>query len=302
MIAAPSSAAAQSAPCLAPVDQEQARLDEAGLANAAANGLDLSIVRQCAGFSIVAQAGVDGAAADEFTTFAEKAYVRLAGETNRTLAPRAVLFLFADQDGMALGEQVIAGIAELNREPIAGYALFNSVWIDVSRMRTSARRAQAAAHEFTHVFAGAVARGRPVPTWFNEGLAVDSEIEIPADDFPAASRARDQDMLDVVLDATAGAFPVPLFALQDLSANRGWNANFSDPDKQDLEYAQAYETLRLAMGSGGRPTAWTVLSKYGEGGDFDQALRSVYGKSSADIDGAARAEWQALVDTASSAP
>src|SRR3982750_2253539 len=87
------------APCSAPVDPGQAKQDDAGVAAARSGGLDLHVVLQCAGFSVVVQDGIDDAVGDDYARQAERAYVRLAEETGEKLSPRAVLFAFVNQDG-----------------------------------------------------------------------------------------------------------------------------------------------------------------------------------------------------------
>src|SRR5579859_3196571 len=172
--------------CPAPSDPQQAQLDAAGVATAQAGGLALSVAAACQGFSVVVQDGVDPT---DYVSFAKQAYSRLAAETGETLSPRAVLFVFANQSGRADGERVVAGFASAEREPRAGYAYMNTIWLDNSQHHTTEARSRAVSHEFSHLFAAAVARGYHIPNWFDEGLAVDSEVTLPGDQFAAANLA-----------------------------------------------------------------------------------------------------------------
>src|SRR5436190_1610394 len=83
--------------------------------------------------------------------------------------PRAVLFVFVNQDGMAQAEHVVGGRNTDVRDPRAGYAWANTIWIDNDQHPAAADRAQAVAHEFSHLFTAVVTHGNKVPTWFNEG-------------------------------------------------------------------------------------------------------------------------------------
>src|SRR5438270_713037 len=81
---------AQQSVCAAPLDPRQAQLDASGIATANAGGLNVEVIRQCAGFSVVVQRDVNPELAEAYATAAESAYNRLAAETGRTLSPRAV--------------------------------------------------------------------------------------------------------------------------------------------------------------------------------------------------------------------
>ena len=289
--------AAAGARCPAPDDPRQAELDQAGLAGAQAGGLSLSVVRQCAGFSVIVQDGIDPAAAADYATQAEQVYARLASETGNTLSPRAVLFVFADQAGMAAAERVVGGITRPAGEPRAGYAWMNTIWLDNSQHRSASARAQAVAHEFSHLFAAVAARGEAIPAWFNEGLAVDGEVALPAEAFPAASDALAGSEREAVLDALSGRGPVDLFALAELETGRAWQQHYADAYEQRLEYAQAYQTVRAAMGGRGRAAAWKVLHELGaNGGDFAAAFQAGFAQTVEQVDAAARAAWHAEVE------
>ncbi len=286
-------ASAQSTPCSGPVDPAQARLDDAGVAAALAGGLELRVVRQCAGFSVVVQAAIDGAAADDYGRQAERAYQVLAQETGARLSPRAVLFVFVNQDGMAQAEHVVGGRNTDVRDPRAGYAWANTIWIDNDQHPAAADRAEAVAHEFSHLFTAVVTHGNKVPTWFNEGLATNSEVALPAELHPVAAEAQAAEYRTFVLDALTDEFPRPLFELDEITNNGDWQDHFADFDEMDLQYGQAYQFVRYTIGDRGRSSAWAVLREVGKGQDFESAFQTIYGRSVEEADAQARAAWQA---------
>ena len=299
IVAAPSTAHAVAAPGCAPqTDPRQTKLDQDGVAQAQAGGLSLTIVRQCAGFSVVVQDSIDASAASDYASAAEKAYAHLSQETGTALSPRAVVFVFADQSSMALGESVIAGIRNATREPTAGYAWMNTVWMDESAHHNPGARAGAVSHEFSHLFSAATAKGRNIPSWFDEGLAMDSEITFPADTYPEVSRTLADDLRDALLSAASGVGSLDLYPLDELKTNNRWLQHYADPDEQQLEYAQAYATLQTAMSAHGRPAAWSVLQQMGQGVDFESAFARGIGSSVEQVDARARADWAAEVAAA----
>jgi hypothetical protein len=280
--------------CPTPNDARQAQLDASGVATAQSAGLALNVAAACQGFSVVVQDGVD---ATDYVTYAEQAYTRLVAETRETLSPRAVLFVFANQSGMADGERVVAGVSSANREPRAGYAYMNTIWLDNSQHRSTEARARAVSHEFSHLFAATVARGKHIPNWFDEGLAVDSEVTLPGDQFAAANLSHAADERTTLLDAVSGQGTADLFALDGLSTGAQWQQHYRQQDEQDLEYAQAYETVQAAIANqGGRAAAWRVLRALGASDDFPSAFQSQLGRSIDEVDAAARADWQAQLD------
>jgi hypothetical protein len=277
-------------------DPRQAQLDAQGVSSAQAGGLSLNVAAACQGFSVVVQGGIEPSLAAEYVTDAEQAYTRLAAEAGETLSPRAVLFVFADQSGMADGERIVGGISAATHEPRAGYAWLNTIWLDNSQHRGADARARAVAHEFSHLFAAVMARGNHIPNWFDEGLAVDSELTLPRAEFGTAAQARADDERTTVLDAVSGQGPLQLYNLDDLSTGAQWQQHYRLPAQQELEYAQAYETVQAAMVGHGRPGAWQVLRALGKGMDFGAAFHTQLGESIEQVDATARADWQNQVN------
>jgi hypothetical protein len=157
------------------------------------------------------------AVANDYAEQAERASVQPAKETGAVLTPRAVLFAFVNQDGMADAERVIGGRTTDGRDPHAGYAGANTIWLDGEQHPNASDRAQAVGHEFSHLFTPAVVRGKHVPSWFSEGLAVHSEVNLSADLYPAAAELRDGEYRTYVLDAASEEFPRPLFEMSEIS-------------------------------------------------------------------------------------
>ena len=279
--------------CAAPVSAAQDRLDQLGVAAAARGGLDLDITRQCAGFSIVVQRGVERAVAEDYARHAERVVAQLSAESQVSLAPRAVLFVFVDQAGMALAERVVGGMSTETREPRAGDAWLNTIWLDDSQYADSPERLHALAHEFTHLFAAFATRGREVPIWFEEGFAVDSEVALSRATHPLAAEVLAGEERSAVLSALDSPRR-PLFELAELTSNVEWQARYSSFAAMNLQYAQAYATLRVALGEVERAAAWSVLRAVGSGADFEHAFAAELGES-AEVDARARADWRSEV-------
>jgi hypothetical protein len=241
---------------------------------------------------VVVQDGIADEVAEDYGRHAERAYIRLAEESGQVLAPRGVLFAFVDQDGMGQAEQVIGGLSQ-PREPRSGYAWANTIWINDEEHGSTAARAQAVAHEFTHLFIAAAAHNRNLPIWFEEGLAMHSEVTIPVDLYPLASEALAGNERSEVLWALKEEAPRPLFDLSEITNNRDWQAHFEDWDSMSLQYAQAFETVRWIMGTrNGRASAWALLHQFGAGANFERTFQTTYGFTLQEADILARTAWQ----------
>jgi hypothetical protein len=127
---------------------------------------------------------------------------------------------------------------------------------------------------------------------------MDSEISFPADAYPAFSKMLANDMRDSVLGAVSGVGSLDLYPLDELTTNTRWLQHYADPDEQQLEYAQAYETLHAAMGVPGRRGTWVVLHLMGDGLDFQTAFERGMGISVDQADALARSTWAAEVKAA----
>jgi hypothetical protein len=275
------------APCAAPVDTAQAQLDAVGLESARQDGLPVVIAAQCRGFSVVAHEEMDPAEVSDYINGAEQAYMRLSADSQVTLAPRALVFLFPTEDALEDGLQVLAR-SPRSQSPHAtppGFAWLNTIWVNAEDFDERSDRLASMAHEFTHLFVGTAAHGKPVPSWLNEGLAVRYQFELPSAEFPeatAAGLARDGQR---VAAAARGSGPVPLFHLDEIASGRDWQSNYNDPLRGGLEYAEGHAAVRWLIDRKGVPTLWSVLRAYGDQSQaFESVLRDAYGLGLAEID------------------
>jgi hypothetical protein len=296
---------AQSAPptslCAQAVDPDQAQRDAVGLATARHDGLAVGVARQCRGFSVVADEELDPAAVDEYAGAAQQAYTQLAADSQRTLAPRALIFLFPDEFALDGGTRVLArmSIRRSDHATPPGFALLNSVWFNDDEFPDTSDRLAGVAHEFTHLFVGSTVRGKTVPSWLNEGLAVHYQFELPAAQYPEASAAHAAEYRRRLIQAADGTAPVALFHLDEISSWVAWNSNYGDPWLRRVQYAEGHAAVRWLINRKGLSELWSMLRSYGDQTeDFATALRLHYGLGIQDVDDAVHQDILAAAATA----
>ncbi len=131
-------------------------------------------------------------------------------------------------------------------------------------------------HELAHVFARSAAGGRALPRWLDEGIARVMASEHGIDDLRALSYARLGDRF------------LPLVALTEGFPSR--------PADADLAYAQAGRAVSL-LEARGHAVVPDLLALVRGGADVDDALRSVSGRATWQLDSDVRKSvtgWAAL--------
>ena len=118
-------------------------------------------------------------------------------------------------------------------------------------------------HEATHVFVARAARGRPVPRWFDEGVAM------------AAARAW------TLEDRTQLAWGVLTGGPGDLEELEG--AFRQSAAMTRTAYALSYSLVRELQREAGQEVTAEILRRVGEGASFDAAFAAAVGRPLADV-------------------
>jgi hypothetical protein len=151
---------------------------------------------------------------------------------------------------------------------IAGFAMGNLDTIVLFPSRSpsypNATLEDVLRHELAHILIHRAAGGRPIPRWFNEGLAMTAEH---------GWRFRDQTQL--LFQLVSG----PRHSLGEL--NRLFE---SGQDGQARAYLLSAALVRELLHQHGQTAAATILQKVGHGDSFDQAFISVTGISPDEAD------------------
>jgi len=119
------------------------------------------------------------------------------------------------------------------------------------------------AHEVAHVLIHRTSGGRPVPRWFNEGLAM-----------LAARSWRLRDQTELALSLLSGP-RVPLWKLDDLFQGDRWQV--------ECGYALSGTLVQDLLERYGPAVPRIVLARVAHGDTFDEAMRSATGATLLDI-------------------
>ncbi|HEX6512475.1 MAG TPA: hypothetical protein VF157_09270 [Chloroflexota bacterium] len=279
--------------CSAPATATELAADKQLLAKTAAAGLAVSVDRQCAGFSVFHQNGIDPGVIADYSEGATLAHNKLHADSGVT--PPSVDFLVlsdTDQRRKAVGLLMSQKGSEELLQYSPAFAFGDTVWVDLSKSPARASRMSTAAHELTHVFVRTISANRPVPQWLNEGLAVYSETTIPAEREPAYVEGDAASRRQRVLDASAGQGPLPLFALDDLTSNKHWLDNYPNDDKRNLQYAQGYYTVKWMVDRNGLPAMWQLMKSMAVA-RFPDALPRTFSLTAKDLESQVKAAWSA---------
>jgi acyl-CoA-binding protein len=135
---------------------------------------------------------------------------------------------------------------------------------------------RAIAHELTHLVIHQMTFNpyNSLPTWLDEGLAVNSEGELQSDFVAALSQAISNDSL---ISTRSLASPFSAY-----------------PEVATLSYAESYEAVNYLINEFGREKMLELLNTFKQGSGYDEALNKVYGF---DMDGL-NARWQASLKAA----
>ena len=134
----------------------------------------------------------------------------------------------------------------------------------------------AIAHELTHQIVGQVIQNPygGLPTWLDEGLAVNNE-QPPAQDYPGI--------------VSQGIAANALITIRSLASPFSANGN-----QANLSYSESYSVVKYLIDKYGESKMLELLKTFHGGSTYDNALKSVYGF---DMDGL-NAEWRATLSGA----
>jgi hypothetical protein len=135
---------------------------------------------------------------------------------------------------------------------------------------------RAIAHELTHLVVHQVTFNpyNSLPTWLDEGLAVNSEGELQSEFAAALSQAISNDTL---ISTRSLASPFSAYS-----------------EEATLSYAESYEAVNYLITEFGRERMQELLNTFRQGAGYDEALEKVYGF---DMDGL-NDRWQASLKAA----
>lgn len=191
--------------------------------------------------------------ANSLMAAAKDALARLAKQTGATLEKPVRLYIYASsQDllGSMINPQEWTGGVNYSRYSIIviGIAPGNLAW-----------GTGAMAHELTHQVIGQVTANpyAGLPTWLDEGLAVNNEEP------PAANYA------SLVAKAAASKALISVRSLASPFSAYG--------DQAYLSYAESYSIIKFLIGKYGQPKMLELLRTFREGATYDGALMKVYG-------------------------
>jgi hypothetical protein len=290
--------------CAQPVDPAQAALDSELVAKATTGGLPLAVAKQCAGFSVIAQAGVGQKTIADYIEGAEIAYRRLSADAGGVLTRRAAILLFSNQQGRQRGEELLRGArSNSNASRLApAYASSGDIWVNAAPngpvtgprfFATNSDNYLTATHELVHVFADAAAAGRDVPKWFEEGLAEHYASQLGAPLDPAGTEWLHGERRALVLEALKGNAPQPLLGLSEIDTHAEWDTNYPTW-KGNAQYDVSYMTMLPIIGRSGLSAVWTALRDLGaDGPDFETVFGRHFGVPLNGVEALVREGWRA---------
>ncbi len=209
--------------------------------------------------------------AGELMAAAQGALVRLAEDTGAELEKPAKIYVYASsQDlrgSMIFPQEWTGGVAFTRYGIIAiGIAPGSLDW-----------GTRAIAHELTHLVIHQVTFNpyNDLPTWLDEGLAMNSEGEMEPSFASILNKAAAEDNL---------------VSVQSLSSPFSAYA-----EESSLAYAQSYSLVAFLIDSYGQDRMFELLNIFRQGSSYDEALERVY---DFDMDGL-DALWQASLEVGS---
>lgn len=201
---------------------------------------------------------------------ANDALKRLADQTGATPEKPVRIYVYSDTQDMK-------GAMINPQEWVGGvnYSRFSIIVIGIAPGDLS-WGVSAIAHELTHQIVGQVTANPygGLPTWLDEGLAVNNEVP-PAQDYPGI----------IAQGIAANA----LISVRSLASPFSANGN-----QAYLSYAESYSIVKYLITKYGQARMLELLKTFREGSTYDAALKKAYGF---DIDGL-NAEWQSSLSSA----
>jgi hypothetical protein len=204
--------------------------------------------------------GDDDFAAELMAT-TQAVLVRLADDTGAVLERTVNLYIYASsgdlQGSMIYPQEWTGGVA---------FTRFGTMAIGISPGNIGWGK-DAVAHELTHLVIHQITLNpyNSLPTWLDEGLAMNSEEVLEAQ-FTSALR-----------EAVAGG---NLISVQSLCSPF---SAFSD--EAVLAYAQSHSLVEFLIAGYGQEKMHELLNTFKQGSGYDEALKSVYGFDMDGLDG-----------------
>ena len=195
----------------------------------------------------------DLAFAQELLGAADAALERLSGEVGVALEQPVTIYIYASS-------QDLQGALVYPQEWTGGVAFpdYSAIIIGISPGDLAWGK-RAIAHEMGHMVVHQRVFGAygDLPTWLDEGLAMDAEGELRSD-------------LKVLLyEAIAHD---TLFSVRTLASSFP-----ADPDEARLSYAESYSLVQFLIDSYGSDRILALLDVFKEGSTYDEAMLEIYG-------------------------
>lgn len=184
---------------------------------------------------------------------ADEALERLAGEVGVALEQPVKIYIYASsgdlQGALVYPQEWTGGVA---------FSDYSTIVIGVSPGDLTWGK-RAIAHELGHLVVHQEVFGSygDLPTWLDEGLAMDAEGELRSDLQGMLNEAIAHDALFSVR-TIASSFP-------------------TDPDEAKLSYAESYSLVQFLIDNYGSDEILSLLDVFKEGSTYDDALLEVYG-------------------------
>ena len=195
----------------------------------------------------------DSSFAQELLDAAHEALGRLADDIGVSMEQPARLYIYASSSDLQ-------GALVYPQEWTGGVAFFDygiiAIGISPGDLAWGKR---AIAHELGHLVVHQAVFGPygDLPTWLDEGLAMDAEGKLRSDL---------QKKLDKAIASDA------LFSVRSISSSFP-----TDPDEAALCYAESYSVVQFLLDNYGRHKILELLNVFQEGSTYDDALNEVYG-------------------------
>jgi hypothetical protein len=195
----------------------------------------------------------DDSFGDELMATAQGALARLSADTGAELEKPVKIYIYANsqdlQGSMIFPQEWTGGVAFTQYGIIAiGIAPGSLDWGN-----------RAIAHELTHLVIHQVTFSPygGLPTWLDEGLAMNSEGEMDPLFAAILTEARDKDTLISVRSLSS---PFSAYA-----------------EESSLAYAQSYSLVKFLIDDYGQGKMFALLNTFEQGSGYDEALVGVYG-------------------------
>ena len=214
----------------------------------------------------------DDSFAEELMAAAQDVLARLDEEAGAALENPVSLYIYASSEdlrgSLIFPQEWTGGVA---------FTRYGVITIGIAPVSDQVEWGKGAiAHELTHLVIHQVTLNpySDIPTWLDEGLAMNAEGELRADFINLLNQAKENGTL---------------FSVRSLASPFS-----TDPNKSYLSYAQSYELVRYLIDEYCREKMFELLNTFRQGSGYDEALERVYGFDMDGLDHRWRASYQAV--------